>query len=82
MRDSDENDEKIIAIPEGDPSLAQYKDIHQLPQHLITEMGHFFEVYKSLEGKKTYVLDIDGPNSAQRIISKAISFYKEKFEEK
>lgn len=79
MRDSDENDEKIIAIAKGDPSLAQYKDIHELPQHLITEMGHFFEVYKTLEGKPTYVLDIDGPESAKRIISKSIKTYNKTF---
>ncbi len=79
MRDSDENDEKIIAIAKGDPSLTQYKDIHELPQHLITEMGHFFEVYKALEGKTTYVLDIDGPESAKRIISKSIDIYNKTF---
>jgi len=79
MRDSDENDEKIIAIAEGDPSLAQYKDIHELPKHIITEMGHFFEVYKSLEGKTTYVLDIDGPESAKRIINKSIDIYNKTY---
>lgn len=79
MRDSDENDEKIIAIAQGDPSLTQYKDIHELPQHLITEMGHFFEVYKALEGKTTYVLDIDGPESAKRIINKSIEIYNKTF---
>ncbi len=79
MRDSDENDEKIIAIAQGDPSLAQYKNVHELPQHLITEMGHFFEVYKSLEGKTTYVLDIDGPDAARKIITKSIKTYQQTF---
>ena len=79
MRDSDENDEKIIAIAQGDPSLAQYKNVHELPQHLISEMGHFFEVYKSLEGKTTYVLDIDGPDAARKIITKSIKTYQQTF---
>jgi inorganic pyrophosphatase len=79
MRDSDENDEKIIAIAKGDPSLSQYKSIHELPPHIISEMGHFFEVYKALEGKTTYVLDIDGPESAKKIIAKSIETYHEKF---
>jgi inorganic pyrophosphatase len=79
MIDSDEIDEKIIAIPFGDPSLTQYKNIHELPGHLLTEMGHFFEVYKSLEGKKTYILDVEGPESAKAIIAGSIETYNSKF---
>jgi inorganic pyrophosphatase len=79
MVDSDEIDEKIVAIPFGDPSLNQYKNINDLPAHLLTEMGHFFEVYKSLEGKKTYILDIEGPEAAKKIISQSIEKYNEIF---
>ncbi len=79
MIDSDEIDEKIIAIPFGDPSLTQYKDISELPHHLLTEMGHFFEVYKSLEGKKTYILDVEGAESAKKIIAQSIETYENKF---
>ena len=78
MIDSDEIDEKIIAIPFGDPSLTQYKDISELPGHLLTEMGHFFEVYKSLEGKKTYILDIEGKEAAKKIIVESIKTYDKK----
>ncbi len=80
MIDSDEIDEKIIAIPFGDPSLTQYKDIKELPNHLLSEMKHFFEVYKSLEGKKTYILDVEGPEEAKKIIAKSMKVYEEKFE--
>ncbi len=79
MIDSDEIDEKIIAIPFGDPSLTQYKDIKELPNHLLSEMRHFFEVYKSLEGKKTYILDVEGPKVAKKIIAKSLEVYEEKF---
>ena len=79
MIDSDEIDEKIIAIPFGDPSLTQYKDIGELPAHLLTEMGHFFEVYKSLEGKKTYILDIGDKSVAEEIIQDSMKRYKEIF---
>lgn len=79
MQDSDENDEKIVAIPFGDPSLTKYRDIKDLPAHLITEMSHFFEVYKSLEGKKTYILDIDGADEAKRIIEQSIQEYNKRF---
>ena len=79
MIDSDEIDEKIIAIPFGDPSLAQYEDISELPNHLLSEMKHFFEVYKSLEGKKTYILDVEGLEEAKKIIAKSLKAYEEKF---
>ena len=69
MIDSDQVDEKIIAIAIGDPSLTQYKDISELPGHLLNEMGHFFEIYKSLEGKKTYILDIGDKKVAEDIIA-------------
>lgn len=79
MIDSDQVDEKIIAIAVGDPSLSQYNDISELPGHLLNEMGHFFEVYKSLEGKKTYILDIGDKNAAQEIIIESLKRYKEIF---
>ncbi len=76
MIDSDEVDEKIIAIPFGDPSLTQYTELKNLPHHLLSEMSHFFEVYKSLEGKKTYILDIEDKVEAMRIIAESIENYK------
>lgn len=82
MIDSDEVDEKIIAVPYGDPSMTQYKDISDLPQHLLTEMGHFFEIYKSLEGKKTYILDVEGRKEAEKVIEFSLKNYEEHFPNK
>lgn len=82
MIDSDEVDEKIIAIPFGDPSLTQYSDISELPGHVLTEMGHFFEVYKALEGKRTYILDIEGAKPAQEIVRQSMERYQKIFGEK
>ncbi len=79
MIDSDEVDEKIIAIPFGDPSMTQYKDLKSLPHHLLTEISHFFEVYKSLEGKRTYVLDIEGRDEALKVIESSMENYTKKF---
>ena len=55
MIDSGDLDEKIIAIPLKDPTYNSYGDIRELPQHIFEEMMHFFEVYKTLEHKKTTV---------------------------
>ena len=79
MEDSGEMDEKIIALPFGDPTYAQYKSIHELPKHITDEMEHFFTVYKELEGKKTYVTKSEGHKVARDIIQKSIDLYNERF---
>lgn len=79
MIDSNEVDEKIIAITAKDPSLNNYKDISELPQHLFHEISHFFTVYKQLEGKDTYVRETLGAQAAREIIQESIDRYKEVF---
>ena len=81
MMDNGHYDDKIIAIPFSDPSYNTYKDISQIPQHIFDEMGHFFRVYKELEGKEaaTEVNDVCGAEEAKRIIAKAIDGYIDNF---
>lgn len=79
MVDGNERDEKIIAVAEKDPFLNVYKDVTELPAHISTEIKHFFEVYKQLEGKKTEVEEFLGRTEAEKIIEKSIASYKEKF---
>ena len=80
MIDSEQNDEKIIAVAKKDPFLNVYKDIKDLPSHISSEIMHFFEVYKQLEEKQTVVEKVLGREEAEAIIEKAIKNYKEKFE--
>ena len=80
MIDSEQNDEKIIAVAKKDPFLNVYKDINDLPSHISSEIMHFFEVYKQLEEKQTVVEEVLGREEAEKIIEKAIKNYKEKFE--
>lgn len=79
MIDDDETDEKIIAIPKGDPSMNSYSDIGDLPEHIFNEISHFFEVYKHLEHKKTSIKEVDGRFEALEIIGKNIQKYLEEF---
>ena len=79
MIDSGALDEKIIAIPVGDPTYNEYYDIQELPKHVFEEMMHFFEVYKSLEHKKTAVKEICHRDEAMDIINKCIASYKKFF---
>lgn len=79
MIDEDECDEKIIAVPLGDPSMNFYKDISELPPHIHEEISHFFEVYKVLENKKTAIKEVLGREDAEKCIEKCIESYKQKF---
>lgn len=79
MIDNDRCDDKIIAIPFGDPSYNQYEDITDLPAHIFDEMKHFFKVYKNLENKNTAVNEVSGREKALEIIRKARADYKEIF---
>ncbi|MDR2867507.1 MAG: inorganic diphosphatase [Acholeplasmatales bacterium] len=76
MIDSDEIDEKIVAIPFGDPSYNNYQNIEELPKHIVEEMSHFFEIYKELEGKRTFIQNIGNRENAKKIIQKCIESYK------
>lgn len=82
MVDGEEYDEKIIAISKQDPFLNQYNDITEVPSHISSEIMHFFEVYKQLEGKQTSVDKIMGREEAERIIEECIENYKKTFENK
>ena len=79
MIDNGRNDEKIIAIPFGDPTYNQYTDIDQLPKHIFEEMRHFFSVYKNLENKTTAVNEVSGRETAVSVIQNAIDNYIENF---
>ena len=79
MFDGGHADDKIIAIPFGDPTYNEYKDISQLPKHIFDEMIHFFTVYKMLENKDTAIEEAKGVLAAIDIIDDAIEGYIKKF---
>lgn len=79
MEDGGELDEKIIALPFGDPTYMDYKSINELPQHITDEIEHFFSVYKQLEGKNTFVSKSDGHKAAQEVIQKCLNAYVESY---
>lgn len=79
MIDNNEVDEKVIALPFGDPYYAGYKDVEDLPEHTFDEIRHFFEVYKFLENKHTIVEQVLGRKSAVEVINKSIELYNETY---
>ncbi len=79
MIDNDEEDEKIIAIPFGDPQYNKFTDIAQLPTHISDELMHFLTVYKQLENKKVQVVKLEGSDEAKNCILKALELYQKEF---
>lgn len=79
MHDGEDRDEKIIAVPLGDPNYNFMFDISQLPEHVLTEIRHFFSVYKELESRKTIVSHAENREEAKRVLVAAICAYNEKF---
>lgn len=78
MLDNNERDEKIIALPFGDPVYSGYADISGLPPHISSEIMHFFSVYKALENKSTVVENIGDREATKNIINIAIEAYHQK----
>ena len=79
MVDNKEVDEKIIAIPFRDPVYSGYRDVSTLPQHILTEISHFFEVYKALEHSETSVKMIVDREQAVEIIEGSLVRYRKMF---
>ena len=79
MVDDNENDEKIIAIPFEDPMFNSYRSIDALPHHIFSEIQHFFQVYKELEGKITAVSKIHGLKESINIIKSSMKRYDQVF---
>ena len=79
MEDNGQKDEKIIAIPFGDPTYNHFKNIDELPSHIFDEMSHFFSVYKTLEGKETAMESVKDRTAAEAIVKECIDRYVEVF---
>ncbi len=53
MIDNGESDDKILAVPVGEPEYAEVYNYTQIFAHQLRKIQHFFETYKLLEGKST-----------------------------
>lgn len=79
MRDGGEMDNKILCVAKDDIRYENLKDISDLDKHYLNEIGHFFEVYKHLEGKKTEILGWKNAASAKKEVLAGIKLYQKKF---
>lgn len=72
MEDEKGRDAKIICVLHGDPIYKEVNSLVELPEALLSEIQHFFDVYKMLEpDKKTSTVGYDGLEAALRVIKEA-----------
>ena len=61
---------KLVCLPEGDPAYAGVDDLAQLPEHQLTEIAHFFDIYRDLDPDTTVRYDgRDGAHVAVRTLA-------------
>lgn len=75
MRDEKGQDDKIIAVHVDDPIYAEFRDIVNIPHHLLLELQRFFLDYKVLEGKEVLADAPRGVEYALPVIEEAIAHY-------
>ena len=63
---------KLLGVPVGEPRFAEYRDVADLPAHVLRETEHFFEVYRELEGKALASLGWEGAARARAVLEEAI----------
>jgi inorganic pyrophosphatase len=68
MVDQGVSDKKILAVAAHNPSYQQIQNYPDVYPHLLTEIEHFFVVYKQLEHKRTEVTGWRDAAHAQRMI--------------
>lgn len=72
MRDEKGSDSKVLAVPCWDVRT-QWRDLEDVPQHILLEIRHFFEIYKDLEvGKSSEVLGWEGRAEAEAEIDRSL----------
>jgi inorganic pyrophosphatase len=69
MQDEAGGDAKIICVPPKEPRWKEVQDLRDLPEELLEEIKHFFDVYKALEpGKMSNTQGFEGRKAALREI--------------
>ncbi len=77
--DHGQADEKVLAVPLGDPYSEGQNDLDDIPAHYLREVEHFFRVYKDLEGKHTETRGFEGAAAARAAVLAGIENYRRRF---
>jgi inorganic pyrophosphatase len=80
MRDEKGPDQKILAVPVGDPRFSEIFDLQDIGQHWLREIENFFQTYKALEPKWTDVVGWEDAGAALKVIKQARQLHEHGFE--
>lgn len=75
LRDRDQNDYKVLAVPNSDPLFAEFQDLDDVPRHFLREVEHFFSTYKQLEGVNTETEGWDNSAAATAEVHASVDRY-------
>lgn len=78
MSDEKGQDEKLLAVPSEDPRFEAIHSLDDMPQHVLKEIAHFFEVYKDLEDKETVIKGWEDADKAASVIDDCLERYQVK----
>jgi len=63
---------KLVCVPSGDPAYDGIEDLSQLPDHVVAELTHFFDIYRELDpGKEVSFDGADGVEVAIPVLEEA-----------
>lgn len=79
MIDCGEGDDKVIAVPKDDPRWDGVRDLSDVNPHTLKEIQHFFETYKSIEGKEVIVKKFRGKKEAVAAVKKGLRLYGKEY---
>jgi inorganic pyrophosphatase len=77
MRDEKGIDHKVLCVPVSDPLWSPIEKLEDVPPHLLDEIEHFFNVYKTLEGKETETGGWDGADGASKVVADAFARWEQ-----
>lgn len=81
MIDSGEGDDKIIAVPVGDPRWQGVLDLKDINPHTLKELEHFYSTYKQLQKKVVEIKGFKGKNEAEKAFEEGVRLYRAKYQE-
>jgi inorganic pyrophosphatase len=77
MIDEGKADEKILAVPNGEPEYAGVTNYQDIAPHRLLLIQHFFETYKLLEGKHTSSAGWGNLEEARQVIARGAKRFHE-----
>ncbi len=82
MVESEEADDKIIAVLVGDPAYGNLKDVTELPRSVIDRLRHYFLTYKQIPGEPGPKITVDpiyGAAMAHTVVEASMRDYAVNF---